>query len=179
MSDSSDTKVCPMCVETIRRTAIVCPHCRHVQGKWWSLRNPSVIATIAGIFWFCVLFALAFLVERAFDGRAFEPHRAEFSILESSVSQRITSNAVYVVVIGVLTNESNFSWKQIGIEAQLFNREGKLIDVIPAPSDYGGISVARHETAAFKLEGKTGNQLSDYASHKVFVRWGKDATVWP
>lgn len=178
MSDGADTKICPMCAEPIRVAAKLCPHCRHVQARW-SFLNPNVIATLVGIFWLCGILGVVLFAERLFTNRDFEPHRPQFSVIESTVTQRTTSNAIYVVVSGVISNGSSYSWKDVGVEAQIFDHDGKLIDVIPAPSDYGGIVVSAHALAAFKIESRTGRQLRDYASHKAFVRWGKDVKTWP
>jgi hypothetical protein len=143
------------------------------------LRNPNITGTLAGLFWFGLLFGLAWFLNRILDGRDFTPHRTRFEVMESNVSERVTSNAAYVVVTGLLTNGSDYSWKNVGVEAQLFDHKGHIIDVIQAPTDYGGLAVSRHSVAAFKIESRTGHNLKDYASHKVFVRWAKDARSWP
>lgn len=168
-----------MCAEAIRSAAKVCPHCRHAQTTW-SFFNPNVSALLVGIFWLAGILVLAVIAKKITGRQDFERHQAQLSILESAVSQRVASNGLYVVITGVLTNGSDYSWKNIGLEGQLFNRDGKLVDVIPASSDfYGGIVAASHSVSAFKIEGRTSRSAADYANHKVFVRWAKDATAWP
>jgi len=179
MNETADTKTCAMCAETIRAIAKVCPHCRHVQTKWTFL-NPNITASLMGIFWIASIIVVLVFLKRIAGNRDFEPYQQQLLVLESSVSQRISSNGVYVVITGVITNWSNCSWKNIGVEGQLFGSDGKLIDVVPAASDYyGGFVAASHSTCAFKIESRTSHSLSDYASHKVFFRWAKDATSWP
>jgi hypothetical protein len=84
-----------------------------------------------------------------------------------------------VSVIGIVTNQSEFGWKDLGMEAQLFDKDGKLIDVIPANGDYLGITIFPHSEAGFKIESKATKRESDYASHKVYVRVAKDIKTWP
>ena len=179
MIESEQTKVCPMCAETIKAAAKVCPHCRHVQVKW-SFFNPNITSALVGIFWLVSIVGIGVFVNKIIGRQDFERYQTQFYILESTVSQRIASNGVYVVITGVLTNGSNYPWKSIGLEGQLFDREGKLIDVVVAPSDYySGVVAASHAIAAFNIESRTSHSLTDYANHKVFVRWAKDATSWP
>jgi hypothetical protein len=158
-----------MCAETIKSAAVVCPHCRHVQTTW-KLCSPNLTGALtAGLILICMIGALIML-KRIVGERDFEPYQSQLAILESSVSQRVTSNAVYVVVTGVLTNSSDRSWKNIALEGQLYDREGHLVDAIPAAADhYSGIAAAARGAAAFKIESRTSHALADYASHKVSV----------
>lgn len=168
-----------MCAEAIQPAAIVCPHCRHVQTTW-KLCSPNITA----FFTLCFIgagIALCFLFINRIVGRQdFESFQSQITILESAVSQRVTSNAVYVVVTGTLTNGSKYSWKSIAIEGQLFDRDGRLVDTIPAMTDNYGNSVAiAHGTSAFKIESRTSHALGDYANHKLSIQWARDATSWP
>lgn len=168
-----------MCAETIRSAAVVCPHCRHVQTTW-KLCSPNVTATITlAFFAIAMICAFAFL-NRIVGQQHFEPYQSQLTILESTVSQRVTTNAVFVVITGVLTNGSDYAWKNIALEGRLYGRGGRLVDVIPATAEYyGGIVAAAHSVSAFKIESRTSHSLADYASHKVEVQWAKDATSWP
>jgi hypothetical protein len=179
MSDAAQTKVCPMCAETIRAAAKLCPHCRHVQVKW-NLFAPNITAVVVMVFWLAAILGVMILIGRVIGRQNAEPYLQQFAILESTVSQRITSNATYVVITGTLTNGSDYSWRNIALEGQVFDSKSNLVDVIPAPSDYYTGSIApAHGVAAFKIESRTGRTPAEYATHKVFVRWAKDATSWP
>jgi hypothetical protein len=176
----SETKVCKMCAEPIKPAAVVCPHCRHVQTTW-KLCSPNLTGALtAGLILVCMTGALM-LLTRIVGVRNFEPYQSQLTILESSVSQRVTSNAVFVVITGVLTNGSVRSWKDIALEGKLYDREGHLLDAIPATADYfnSGVVAAARSQAAFKIETKTSRTLADYASHQVSVQWARDATSWP
>ena len=50
------------------------------------------------------------------------------------------SGSNLTVCFGVVTNKSDFAWKNVGLEAQLFDKSGRLIDVIKASdSSYHGV----------------------------------------
>jgi hypothetical protein len=75
----------------------------------------------------------------------------------------------------VITNKSEFAWKNVGVEARLFDKSGKLIDVIQASdSSYGGTVILPHSEAGFKIQSKAARDESEYATHKVIVDTGKD-----
>lgn len=180
-TNQTETKVCKLCAETIKAAAVVCPHCRRVQATW-KIINPNLTAmatlTTVGIY----LVAGFLLINKIVGQRNFEPYKNQITILESTVSQRVLSNSngVMVVITGTLTNGSNYSWKRMSLEGQLFGADGRLIDAIPAKSDaFDDAVVAAHSAAAFKIETRTSRALADYASHKVSVQWAVDATSWP
>lgn len=179
MSEQPETKVCPMCAETIKATAKVCPHCRHWQ-KRWSLQNPQVWGGIILVFYLVAMGVLGAVVEKIFGAkRDFTPYQSQISVLSSEISHRTSGTNHYVTVVGIVTNQSELAWKDVNLEAQCFDSAGKLIDVISARGDYGGIPVLGHAEAAFKIETKAAQAEAEYATYKVFVRWGKDASAWP
>jgi len=184
MAETEQTKVCPLCAESIKVAAKVCPHCRSWQKKW-SLQNPQTTQSIGAV---CgVVFIAGGVIGLGifFDGligpkRDFAPYQNQISVVSSEASFRMPSSSnLTVSVVGIITNQSEFGWKHVGLEAQLFDKDRKLIDVISSDSDYGGITVLPHSEAGFKIEGKATKKESEYASHKVFVRTAKDIKAWP
>ena len=178
--NQAETKVCKMCAETIKAAAVVCPHCRRVQTTW-KITSPNLTAMATLITMGVYLIAGFLLINKIVGQRNFEPYKNQITILESTVSQRVTSNGVFVVITGILTNGCDYSWKRVSIEGQLFGVDGRLIDAIPAKSDVfnDDAVVAAHSVAAFKIEGRTSRALTDYANHKANVQWAVDATSWP
>jgi len=141
---------------------------------------PNITALFPAVLWIVGVIVLLVFLKRIGGSREFASYRDQFVVLESSVSQRVTSNASWVVITGVFTNQTGYTWKNIGLEGQLFDGAGKLIEVIPAEPEYSGRHVAgAHATAAFKIESRSSHDLKDVASHKVMVRWAKDGNSWP
>jgi len=175
----AETKTCPLCAETIKAVAKVCPHCRHWQ-KRWSLENPQVWGIMVIVFYLAAMGVLGAVVEKAFGAkRDFSPYQSEISVLSSVISHRTSGTNHYVNVVGVVTNRSELAWEDVNLEARCFDAAGKLIDVISGKGDYGGVPILAHAEAAFKIETRAAQPLTEYATHKVFITWGKDASAWP
>lgn len=179
MSETENTKVCPLCAEPIRPAAKVCPHCRHWLKKW-SLYNPQVgAAIILGLYLVVVVVTVAVFEKLFGSKRDLSAYQGQIDILSSELSFRINGTNRYVTVVGIVTNKCDFPWNEVGIEAQCFDTNGKLIDVIPAKGDFRGIPVLARSESAFKIESSAAQPEANYSSHKAFVRWAKDPSAWP
>jgi hypothetical protein len=184
MAENEQTKVCPLCAETIKSAAKVCPHCRHWQTKW-SFQNPQVMQSIAAVFWaaaiFGAIFGLGYFLENLIGPkRDFTQYQSQIAVVSSEVSFRMSGSNLTVSVVGVVTNQSDFAWKNVGLEARLFGKDGKLIDVIQASdSSYSGVVVLPHAEAGFKIQSRATKNESEYATHKVFVGTAEDFKTWP
>jgi hypothetical protein len=183
MAENEQTKICPLCAETIRAAAKVCPHCRYWQKKW-SLQNPQTTQSI-GAFLMLLLITAAvvglgiFLSHVIGPKRDFAPYRNQVKVVNSEVNFGMVYSNLTVFVVGVITNQSDYGWKQVGLEARFFDRNGKLIDVIPANSEYSPVTVLPHTEAGFKIQRSAAQEESAYASHQIFVRTAKDINAWP
>jgi hypothetical protein len=178
MADTEQTKVCPLCAETIKVAAKVCPHCRYWQ-KRWSLQNPQTMQSVGAVLTAVLIFGGIACVGYFFDylagpKRDFAQYQNQIMVVNSETSFRIANSNLTVSVVGVVTNQSVFGWKDIGIEAQLFDGNGKMIDVIQAEGGYRELTVLAHSEASFKIEGKATRNEQEYKSTKVFVRTAKD-----
>jgi hypothetical protein len=180
MSENQQTKDCPLCAETIKAVAKVCPHCRHWQ-KQWSLQNSQVGATLWVLVCLAALVGTGAFVEKLFGPKeAFATYRDEISIVGSQMSHRVSGSNLMVTVVGTLTNRSIIGWKDVGIEVQFLDKSGKLIDAFTVNADsYRGVSILPHGEAAFKIEGKATRPESYYNNYRTLVRWAKDVDAWP
>jgi len=137
MSEVEQTKVCPLCAETIKAAAKVCPHCRNWQRRW-SFQNPQLIAGICGICGLMAFACLGFFLEKlAGPKRDFAEYQDQITVVSSQFSHRSAGSNSLLTVVGIMTNRSKFAWKDVG------------------------------------------QPQADYASHKITVRWAKDADAWP
>ena len=181
MAENESTKVCPLCAETIKATAKVCPNCRYWQKKW-SLYNPQVGVTLWIIVCFVAVSLLGFFYDRMFGHKEqFAAYRNEITVVSSQYSQRISTSgcdsnvSMYVTVVGTLTNQSNITWKDVSVEAQFLDKSGKQFDAITVNADgYRGVAILPLGEAAFKIEGRAARPDSDYGTYTVLVRWAKD-----
>src|SRR6266567_6846968 len=126
VEQNATTKVCPMCAESIRVAAKLCPHCRHWQSRW---------AFLTGGYWWMPLIIMAFalaplvLVEHFFDpDRDFAPFHDQIVVTDSQVHYSQTEKGAFIAVVGMIKNNSKFSWKEVELEVQYFDKDGKLID---------------------------------------------------
>jgi hypothetical protein len=185
MPEAEQTKICPLCAETIKAAAKVCPHCRHWQPHRWSFNHPAFLQNLAALFCVAAIFGAVlglgyFLEHLVGPKRDFSPYRNQISVVTSEVSFRGAESNLTVMVVGSITNQTDFAWKNIGMEAQLFDKGGTLIDVIQAAdSSYSGVVILPHSTAGFKIQSKAARDESEYATHKVIVATGKDFNTWP
>jgi hypothetical protein len=179
MNGEAETKICPLCAETIKAGAKVCPHCRHFQTRW-SLQNPVMLASIWFVFVFAVLVCIGTFWERAFGPKQeFALYRDQIDIVRSQCSQRVIGSNLLNTVVGTLTNRSDVAWKDVGVEGQFFDKTGKLIDAITVNADdFHGVTVLPHGEAAFKIEGKALRPEADYKTNLIVVRWAKDVNAW-
>ena len=184
MAENEQTKVCPLCAETIKAAAKVCPHCRHWQTKPL-LTNLQVMQSIASVMLGVGIIAaiiglVIFLQHLIGPKRDFTPYRNQIAVVSSEESFKMFGSNLTVFVVGVITNQSDFAWKNVGLEARLFDKDGKLIDVIQASdSSYSGVVVLPHAEAGFKIQSKATKNESDYVTNKVIVGTAKDFKAWP
>lgn len=180
MTQNVETKVCPLCAESIKADAKVCPHCRHWQKKW-SLQNPSVGTTLVVVLLIVLFVALAAFCEKVFGRKEpFEAHRHEFSIVSSQFSHRVAASNLWLTVVGTVTNRGDRAWKSVGVEVRFYDQAGKMIDVIAVDGEsYRGVALLPHSDAGFKVQGKAARPVAEYGSYKASIRWGKEADAWP
>ena len=179
MSEIEQTKVCPHCAETIKAAAKVCPHCRYWQ-KRWSLQNPQVGVTLYSLLCIAGFICLGAFTDKVFGPKEqFATYRNEINVVSSQFSQRMSGTNLWITVVGTLTNQSDIGWKDVGVEAQFFDKSGKLIDVITVNADdYRSIVILPRGEAAFKIETRASHPASDYETNKLTVRWAKDVDNW-
>ena len=185
MAEIEQTKVCPLCAETIKTAAKVCPHCRHWQPRKWSFNNPAFLQSLASLVMAAAIFGaiagLGYFLEHLIGPkRDFSPYQNQILVVSSEMSFRISGSNLTVSVVGVVTNQSEFAWKNVGLEARLFGKDGNLIDVIQASdSSYSGVVVLPHAEAGFKIQSRATKNESEYATPKVLVGTAKDFNAWP
>ncbi len=176
MRDGTETKPCGWCAEPIRAQAKACPYCRRLQPKWkvrseWFALVPLLM--LLSLF----LGAGAWLRQIFGPGRDFEPFRGQILVENSNVHFGQGTNGNFISAIGTLRNASPYAWKEIQLEAQYYDSNGRLVDT-RSESRFGD-TLLPGTTNAFRIRGPADKPESAYVSHKVFVRSAKDARKWP
>jgi hypothetical protein len=70
-----------------------------------------------------LIVGLGLWIETMFGSKEqFVDHRNEITVLSSVFTHRASGTNVYVTVVGILTNHGSFTWKDVGVEAQFFDR---------------------------------------------------------
>jgi hypothetical protein len=110
-------------------------------------------------------------------GTDFEPFRDQIVVEGSNMHFGQATNGNFISAIGTLRNNSPYAWKEIQLEAQYYDNDGRLIDT-RTESRYGNV-LPPGASQGFRLRTPADKPQSTYASHKVFVRSAKDARTWP
>ena len=172
-------KTCKMCFKEISDKAKKCPYCQHWQNRWSLIVFNPLFAMIP-ILILSVLYILllAGMIDKFINqGEEFskyknsilvEPIKMKFGVKTSCKSVKYPT----VVIMGKLKNNSDISWKELVIEVQIFNKEGKLIDT--KQDEKYSFVVPAHQETAFKISFEMEFPKEEYHSFEVFIRSAKD-----
>jgi hypothetical protein len=168
MPDNEQTKVCPLCAETIKAAAKVCPHCRRSQGRWFVLSRYDVLAIATPL----LLVGAIYLFSRVFyQERDFALDRDKILVLDFHFAVAKDRHETNVVVSGVLTNESEHSWDIGDFEIRYLNREGKILN---AANSSDGFIVLPHCDHSFSMTLYSLKSVPQFASCKIKVISAED-----
>jgi hypothetical protein len=129
MPEDNQTKVCPLCAETIKAAAKVCPYCRTKQGRYVLLRQELLLGVpILGL----AIVAIAVIAELAPDengagGRSFAGHQKDLVVSSSSLECSGTNQDFWMT--GTVTNDGQYPWRVRELEIRFLDNGGSLLDV--------------------------------------------------
>ncbi len=168
--NTPDRQTCPYCAETIKREAKVCPRCR----QWLtlrSLRNPVIGAWVYGLPHLVVSAVLVVVLLKGLD-RLLDPkpdYSSNIHSIEvngSRMNWAETSSGTRIYITGMLTNRSEFAWRDVELECRFLDAQGKLID---AAHPHVGLTIQPHDDTAFRASVSPGSATNDYVSFRVSV----------
>jgi hypothetical protein len=87
-------------------------------------------------------------------------------IMESRMNWAETSNGLRLYITGVLTNQSEFAWRDIELECRFFDAKGQLVD---AAHPHAGLTIQPRDDTAFRAVVTPSRATNDYASFRLSV----------
>jgi hypothetical protein len=106
-------------------------------------------------------------------GRIFEPYRDKIVVLDTTMHYSHSPSTNFISTVGLLRNDSPYSWKALQLEVQYYNAGGKLIDTKTETLQYQELPAGL--TEAFRIRTAAACDEPLYASNNVIVRTAKDA----
>ncbi len=175
MAENEQTKVCPLCAETIKAAAKVCPHCRKSQKRFFFLSQYDVQAILAS-----ALFILSLFFAFWFFGasRQYLPELHKITVLSTQFGIETTSEQTNVIVSGVLTNASGYTWELTGFQVRFLDAAGKTIEMSNAGSEYMDLTVLPYSDISFHLNLYSIKVIPAYTSSKMTVTEARDPGFW-
>jgi hypothetical protein len=152
MNEPAETKVCPLCAETIKAAAKICPWCRSKQGRhvvfWQELMlGGGALAMVAVVVWVLVEIAPE---ERGVGGRSFVGHQRELVVLSTSLDN-VGGRWDDAWLVGVVTNRGDHAWRVHQLEVRFQDEKRGLLDV-RQPSVTDVFVVLPRQTHAFRAQ---------------------------
>ncbi|OGV33769.1 MAG: hypothetical protein A2020_11625 [Lentisphaerae bacterium GWF2_45_14] len=175
--ENTDKKTCKMCYMEIPEKAKKCPYCHQWQNKFSMICFHPLFAMLFFIIPYCILAPL-FFESIFYEGEPFSEHKEALKIIDAVMNfgelAGCQQKGKYptVAIIGKIKNTGDIYWKDVVIEAQIFNKDGKLIDT-KQQEQYKFVVLANGESA-FKLSFATEFPKEEYNHFKIFIRSAKD-----
>src|ERR1700690_2017545 len=111
MSDISESRTCPLCAETIKAAAMVCPFCRAHQSRF-ALWREQYIHVIGALVMMALLGLVCYWVfhdDFASKGQSFTRHRSDLRVLRSSLERGKKKPEFWLT--GYVTNSGSYPWR--------------------------------------------------------------------
>jgi hypothetical protein len=137
----------------------------------YDLLGLATVAVLIGAIW---LFNKMVL-----EPRSFSSSRNKMEVLNSQLSVVKMGSNSNVVVIGVLTNRSDYSWRMGIFELRFLDASGNILDAAKG-SDADGFTVLPHSDHSFHLVLYSLSSIPEYASYMIAIRsaYDPDQSFW-
>lgn len=162
-------KNCRFCAEAIPAAARICPRCR----QWLSLRSfrhplvSTLLLAVLGLLGFALFFRVMDRVQRfMYPPPYYSDFRNSIQILQSNMEWVDTADGPRLFVTGVLTNQSQITWRAPEFQCRFFNSKGQMID---AANGSTFLTVLSGADSAFRVSVKPLRSSNDYSSFRIAV----------
>jgi hypothetical protein len=128
MVETASPKVCPLCAETIKAAARVCPFCQTRQSRYALLKGQ-----MAGVMMVLIVCSAAgFAVDWAVSGTdetSFLGHLRYRNYLSGERVKWVKQGGDnFYSLTGFVTNRDNMPWRIHGFEVRILDRQNRLAD---------------------------------------------------
>ena len=163
MSVSTDTKTCPLCAETIKAPAKVCPFCQSRQGRFalWKQDFGLLIAVL--IMMGSALAPIIWLARHAERGRSFVGHQADLLVLGPSLDRAQKGDQIWLA--GYITNKGFYPWRLHELEVRFLREDGSLLDARHPDLSPSFVVEPQHENAFRVGLGELSFAYSNFVPH--------------
>ena len=130
MAEREETKICPLCAETIKAAAKVCPCCGSRQ-RGSGLQRGQVSGVLVLIASVVGIFALFSWLSPNETDKLYSPffpqHRHELAVARTSLES--PGKGLDMWLSGYITNAGSRSWRVHELEVRVLDSRGAMIDV--------------------------------------------------
>jgi hypothetical protein len=176
MGDVSQSKTCPLCAETIKAAAKVCPFCRAHQSRF-ALWREQLVQLVFALLLMALLGLVCYWVFPAdvpSSGRSFARHREDLRVLRTSL-ERVKKKSEFWLT-GYVTNSGSYPWRVRELELRLLDAHGNLLDV-RHPSVSDPFVVPPGAEGAFRVELGEVVFTNSGVVHQVRVQTASDGNL--
>lgn len=179
----SDSKTCKKCQQQIDQLAQVCPHCKMPQSFWSHIKIilPFILAFGFLIVTVDVVSNWYYQKQDPLSQPCQQTTTETFSIETKQHALQIKSSEVsfiegeqrnQIVVLGLLENSSEKTWKSLSFEVRFFDENDVMIDAFSSIEYY--LAVTPNSESSFRLIELAAKPLGSYHHHQVKIT---DASV--
>jgi hypothetical protein len=172
MNPVADTKVCPLCAETIKAAAKKCPFCQTLQTRravWAAALLP--ISVSVGVLLVFGLVGALLSREDAADGRHFVRERGELQVSRAALMPGRKADIFWLT--GCVTNQGDYPWRIKELEVRFLDAGTNLVDA-RHPGMEKTFVVQPHAERAFRIELGTTVSTNRIATIQARVQMATD-----
>ena len=173
MIDEHTTKTCKVCFSEIDQRAKKCPFCHQWQGRLQAvLVPPNVAGLIATLIMLGLFIPLLVWMGRSVGpGRDVAPYVDQIHVVNSHIEFSEWSEGKPIVeVIGLMRNDSEYSWKDVDIEVRFFDHHDEMFDTANTIGRHGlGRPILPGQEQSFTVTTTRDHPPERYTSHEARV----------